>query len=73
MQGRVAASNTAVERTRARLRVIDRVERPVAAPVAVDAVSTIPCYADASFCRCWMPAWFHYAEMAGRERRFAGV
>lgn len=31
------------------------------------------CIAHGNFCRCWMPAWFHLAELVGQERRSANA
>lgn len=31
------------------------------------------CVTHGNFCRCWMPAWFHLAELVGQERRGANA
>jgi hypothetical protein len=63
---------TIAKASRSPLTVIDcAAQRPrhsPGAPVVIDTVSSIPCYAHGGFCKCWMPAWFHFAEMAARER-----
>ena len=48
------------------LLLTDRAGQPAASEF--DAILQEPCVATASFCRCWMPAWFHLAEIVAHER-----
>lgn len=50
-----------------------KLPRRYLAPVQTGDTPHHDCVAQANFCRCWMPAWFHLAELVGEERRSAGA